>query len=284
MGHIDLEYADRFFKAIHEKGKMNLFDNMTYHDYVYNPDANYGKVADLRRVLDQYSTTIKLRQGENGSPSFGGLNRGAIGDYDWSELSQAKWNIRRMLGDLGHDIESSILGIIEMNYGATSGPITKINVKGIIESDASKRAVRPKMAYYAMQNVTSVFDNNLIRIKNLKDTHNSNTPLKEGEIKYNDGTDRSISVFGYQHRTSQKQLYTIWNDEYIPFNTNVYLNLDITLINSKIPDPVFVDMLTGVIYEIPENQVVVKANKTTFLQLPIYDSPILITDKSLLKF
>ena len=284
MGHIDLNYADIFFETIHRKGKMNLFDNMTYHDYVYNPDANYDRVAELRLVLDKYSKTIKLRQGENGSPSFGGGNRGAIGDYDWSELSQAKWNIRRMLGDLGHDIESSILGIIEMNYGATSGPITKINVKGIIESDTSKRAIRPKIAYYAMQNVASVFDDNLVRIKHLDDTHNVNATVPMGNVKYNKGTDRSIAVYGYEHKSSKKQVFTIWNNEYIPTNTNVVKNLNITILNANIDQAVYVDILTGAIYEIPDNQIDKKNNKMVFKNIPIYDSPILIADKSTLKF
>lgn len=284
MGHIDLNYADIFFETIHRKGKMNLFDNMTYHDYVYNPDANYDRVAELRLVLDKYSKTIKLRQGENGSPSFGGGNRGAIGDYDWSELSQAKWNIRRMLGDLGHDIESSILGIIEMNYGATSGPITKINVKGIIESDTSKRAIRPKIAYYAMQNVASVFDDNLVRIKHLDDTHNVNATVPMGNVKYNKGTDRSIAVYGYEHKSSKKQVFTIWNNEYIPTNTNVAKNLNITILNANIDQAVYVDILTGAIYEIPDNQIDKKNNKMVFKNIPIYDSPILIADKSTLKF
>lgn len=284
MGHIDLKYADIFFKVIHQKGKMHLFDNMTYHDYVYNPDANYDRVADLRRVLDKYSTTIKLRQGENGCPSFGGPNRGAIGDYDWSELSQAKWNIRRMLGDLGHDIESSILGIIEMNYGATSGPITRMNVKGIIESDTSKRAIRPKMAYFAMQNVASVFDDNLVRIKNLHDTHNVNATVEKDEVRYNKGTDRSIAVYAYEHKTTKKQIFAIWNNEYIPTNTNKPKNLNITILNGNFDQPVYLDMLTGAIYEIPKNQIEKDGDKTVFKQLPIYDSPILITDKSILKY
>jgi hypothetical protein len=284
MGHIDLKYADKFFQFIHQKGKMNLFDNMTYHDYVYNPDANYDRMADLRRVLDKYSTKVKLRQGENGSPSMTGFGRGAISDYDWSELSQAKWNIRRMLGDLGHDIESSILGIIEMNYGESNGPIHRRNVKGIIESDSLKRAIRPKMAYYAMQNVASVFDDNLLRIKHLEDTHNVNTKIGNDEIKFNIGTDRSISLYGYEHKNTKKQVFTIWNKEYIPTNTNILKNLNITILNANFDKPVFVDLLTGAIYEIPENQIVKKGNNCLFKNIPIYDSPILITDLTILKY
>ena len=83
---------------------------------------------------------------------MGGAGRGALGDYDWSELTQAKWNTRRMLSDLGHDIECSILGIIDMNYNQ-GAPITKLNVKGLIQSDSTKRAIRLKLAYYAIQHI-----------------------------------------------------------------------------------------------------------------------------------
>jgi hypothetical protein len=189
-----------------------------------------------------------------------------------------------MLGDLGHDIESSILGIIEMNYGKTSGPITRMNVKGIIESDTSRRAIRPKMAYYAMQNVASVFDDNLLRIKHLEDTHNVNAKIGNNEIKYNIGTDRSIAMYGYEHKNTKKQAFTIWNKEYIPTNTNIAKNLNITILNANIDQPVYVDILTGSIYEISENQIERKGNKIVFKNLPIYDSPILIADKSILKY
>ncbi|GAB2558936.1 GH39 family glycosyl hydrolase [Spirosoma areae] len=283
MGHIDLAYADAFFRVIHEKKKMHLFDNMTYHDYVYNPDANYGHVADLRRVLDNYAPTVKLRQGENGCPSFGGSGRGALGDYNWSELTQAKWNTRRMLGDLGHDIECSILGIIDMNYASVGSPITKLNVKGIIQSDSTKKAVRPKVAYYAMQHVASVFDNSLQRIKNLHPTFNASAKTATGEVKYSKSTDRSLAVYGYQHATTKKQVFTIWMDEYIPTDSNKTKNLTLSFLNANFDQPVYVDILTGGVYEIPATQWKKMGDKYTFTDIPVYDAPILIADKSLVK-
>ncbi len=284
MGHIDLKYADAFFKAIHAKGKMKLFDNMTYHDYVYNPDANYDHVAALRRLLDKYAPGVKLRQGENGAPSFSGGGRGALGDYDWSEVSQAKWITRRMLGDLGHDIESSILGIIDMNYAITNAPIKRMNVKGIIESDSSKRAVRPKIAYYAMQNVTSIFDDRLKRIVKLYPTSNANATVVAGEVKYNKSTDRSLSVYGYEDQKSKKQAYTIWMGEAIPTNTNHTREINLSFLNGNFEYPVYVDILTGGVYEIPITQWSKQANTYTFSAIPVYDSPILIIDKSLINF
>jgi hypothetical protein len=282
MGHIDLAYADAFFKVIHQKKKMHLFDNMTYHDYVYNPDANTGHVAELRRLLDKYAPAVKLRQGENGSPSFGGFGRGALGDYAWSEVTQAKWNTRRMLVDLGHDIECSILGIIDMNYGGAGSPITRLNVKGIIQSDSTKKAVRPKLAYYAMQHVASVFDHSLQRIKSVKPTYNSKAKTAPGEVKYNKSTDRSLAVYGYAHKDTKKQVFTIWSDEFIPTDSNKTRNLTFTFINANFDQPVYVDIITGGVYDIPATQWKKTGDIYTFTDIPVYDAPILIADKSLI--
>ncbi|MFD2570451.1 beta-galactosidase [Spirosoma soli] len=282
LGHIDLDYADLFFKTLAEKKKINLFDNFTYHDYTYNPDSHYPKVMQLRAVLDKYAPNISLRQGENGAPSSPGFGRGALGDYEWSELSQAKWDTRRMLGDLGHDIETSIFGIIEMAY--TNGPINRLNYKGIIKSDSTKKAIRPKIAYYAIQNVTAIFDHSLQRVKKLKHTYNrSFVPENKAEMTYSPGTDRSLAVYAYQHKDTKKQLYTIWTDDYIPTESTKTRNLTFTFANGNIDTPVYVDIITGGVYEIPASQWKKAGDIYTFTDIPIYDAPILIADKSLVK-
>jgi hypothetical protein len=282
MGHINLDYADRFFKVLHKQGKMQLFDNMTYHDYVYNPDANYGHVAELRRVLDKYSTTVKLRQGENGSPSQPGFGRGALGDWDWNELTQAKWNTRRMLGDLGHDIESSILGIVDMNYPKT-GPITRQNVKGLLQADSTNKVLRPKLVYGAMQHVTSVFDNSLQRIKNLHYSFNAKQTLGPGEVRYVKGTDRSLAVYGYENKATKKQVFVMWVDEYIPTNSNATREINFTILNGSFNEPVYVDILSGGVYEIPAGEWSKEGSTFTFKKIPVYDAPVLIADRSLIK-
>ena len=282
LGHIGLAYADRFFKVLADRKKINLFNNFTYHDYTYNPDSHYPKVMQLRAVLDKYAPTIPLRQGENGAPSSPGFGRGALGDYEWSEVTQAKWFTRRMLGDLGHDIETSVFGIIEMAY--TNGPINRLNYKGIIQSDSTKRAIRPKMAYYAIQHVTSIFDHSLTRIRQVEHTYNRNfVPVNTEEISYTHSTDRSLAVYAYRHKTSKKQLFTIWSDDFIPVESTKTRNLTFTFTNANMDQPVYVDILTGGVYEIPASQWKKSGNTYTFTDIPVYDSPILLTDKSLIK-
>ncbi|MCY7352036.1 MAG: beta-galactosidase [Cytophagaceae bacterium] len=283
MGHIDLDYADAFFKILADKKRINLFDNFTYHDYTYNPDSHYPKVMKLRVILDKYAPNIPLRQGENGCPSGGGSGRGALWDYDWAEVTQAKWDTRRMLGDLGHDIETSIFGLIEMAY--TNGPINRLNYKGIIKSDSTKKVIRPKIAYYAIQNVTAIFDHSLQRIKKVESTYNrEHIPKNKAEVSYSASTDRNLAVYGYQHKTSKKQVFTIWTDEYIPTESNKPKNLNFTFSNANFDQPVFVDILTGKVYEIPASQWKKTGDSYTFTNIPVYDAPILIADKSLVTF
>ena len=282
MGHIDLAYADQFFKILAQKKKLALFDNFTYHDYTYNPDSHYPKVMALRAVLDKYAPNIPLRQGENGCPSGGGSGRGALWDYDWSELTQAKWDTRRMLGDLGHDIETSIFGLIEMAY--TNGPINRLNYKGIIKSDSTKKVIRPKLAYYAIQHVTAIFDHSLQRIKHVEHTYNGNlVPKNSTDVYYTASTDRGLDVYGYRHKTSGKTVFTIWMGEHIPTDSNKPRNLNFTFTNASFERPVVVDILTGKVYDIPASQWKKTGAVVSLTGIPVYDAPILIADKSLVK-
>ncbi len=198
-------------------------------------------------------------------------------------LIVAKWDTRRMLGDLGHDIETSVFGIIEMAY--TNGPINRLNYKGIIKSDSTKRAIRPKIAYYAIQNVTSIFDQSLQRIRNVAFSHNkAQIPTDKTHIVYTKSTDRSLAVYAYQHKDTKKQLYTIWADDHIPIESTSTRNLTFTFANGTMDQPVYVDIITGGVYEIPAGQWTKAGDQYTFTNIPIYDAPILIADKSLVTF
>ena len=138
-----------------------------------------------------------------------------------------------------------------------------LNTKGLIQSDTSKAAIRPKVAYYAVQNVTSVFDNRLERIPDFKATTTA------GE---------SVSLFGYAQKAGKKQLITVWLDKRMPTNEFAPKPIDITVENGNFDTPVWVDMLTGHVYEIPKDQWTKTGNTYTFRNIPVYDSPVLIAD------
>lgn len=278
LGHFAQPFVDRFFSRVGERKGFDLFANMTYHDYAYNPDSNRHEVALLRAALDRYAPGMPLRQGENGAPSAGGSGRGALWDYPWTELTQAKWNTRRMLGDLGVDIESSVFGLVEMNY--SGGPINRQNYKGLLKTDPKNRVVRPKTAYYAVQNVTSIFDNRLERIRALKHSYNAQN-AGPGEALYAHSTDRRTAVFGYRNKTKGKQLYSMWLTENIPSDDNELRLQEITISAAEIDHPVWIDIITGAVHEIPEAQVQKAGGILRLSGVPIYDAPVVIADRSL---
>jgi Beta-galactosidase len=278
LGHYNERWVKRFFAVLGAKRKFGLFHNMSYHDYVYNPDANRLEVAMLRAELDKYAPGMPLRQGENGAPSGGGSGRGALWDYPWSELTQAKWNLRRMLGNLGQDIESSIFGLAEMAY--TNGPINRLNFKGLLKSDMTKRISRPKTAYYAIQNLTAIFDDRLERIMDLQELH---TIAAAGpkDHAFRHSTDRDLAFFGYRHKVTGKQAYTIWQRENIPVDANQLSLQEITLTNADFDAPVWIDLITGAVHEVPAAQWRREGVVSNFGGIPVYDSPIVLADKSL---
>lgn len=279
LGHFAQDFVDRFFDRVAAKRGFGLFDNMTYHDYVYNPDSNVHEVALLRASLDRYAPKMPLRQGENGAPSSGGTGRGALWDYPWSELTQAKWDTRRMLGNLGQDIKSSVFGLVEMSY--TSGPINKLNYKGIMKSDATKRVIRPKTAYYAIQNVTSIFDDRLERIKALHHSHNAANAAPD-EAAFSMTTDRRVAMYGYRNKANGKHLYTAWLTENIPADANELRLQTMTINGALIDDPVWIDIVSGAVHAIPAAQWRKENGRLHLQGVPIYDSPVVIADRSLI--
>jgi hypothetical protein len=255
------EYLNAFLKVIADAGKLDLFHWISYHCYTIRPEDAYSEksVLGLKSVIEKYSKNILLRQGENGAPSTY-IPSFALSEIYWTEYTQAKYNMRRLLGDLGHDIETSVFTIIDVYYK----PV--LNTKGLIQSDNTMEAIRPKVAYYAIQNVAAVFDNNMVI---------------NPEFKYSSNNKESLSVYGYQHIPTQTPLVALWLDGQNATNSFKTTSVNITVGNMNLKEPVWVDLMTGSIYEIEKSQWSKSGSSCTF-NIPLYDSPVLITEKSFL--
>ncbi len=259
-------YLSRALKVFADQKKLDLFTWVSYHSYAFRPEQSYKGVASFKRQLTRYAPKLLLRQGENGAPS-GYIPSFALDKYYWTEYAQAKYDTRRLLGDLGRDIETSVFSIIDIYYDW--GKDAVLNMKGLIQSDNTKAAIRPKVAYYAVQNVASVFDNRLELMPNAKLT----TTASE-----------SVSVFNYQHKAGKKQVITVWLDGKTPTNLFRTMPIDITVEEGNFDQPVWVDLLTGHVYELPKNSWTKTGSTYTFRSIPVYDSPVLIADRSTINF
>ena len=73
-----------------------------------------------------------------------------------------------------------------------------------------------------------------------------------------------------------------WDKSAVPSNGNDTVSATITSAKGDITDPVWVDTITGGVFEIPKERMSVDGEKVVFKDIPVYDAPALIADKSLL--
>jgi hypothetical protein len=223
----------------------------------------YGNVGKMQAILDKYTDRIILRQGETGAPSKGHLG-GALSNYDWTEISQSKWALRRMLSDKGRNIPTTIFCISDMNYFKDKDHISTKNVKGLLETDDDNNVIRPKEAYFAVQNLVSVWDC-------------MERPVPADNIQVE--TDGSRSVYEFQNAGSKNVSFIIWDDSAAP-GDNVTASLEkVTVKGASFKNPVCVDIRTGNVYKTDCS----KSGGDWVFNVPVYDSPVLVIDKGQLK-
>ena len=259
-------HLEKCLKAMGDDVK--LFDWIIYHGYAPAPESSYENVEKQKEVLAKYNSKAKMRQGENGCPSEM-ATKFALRGIPWSEYSQAKWDMRRMLGDLGHDVESSVFTICDFNHRGR-----EINLKGLLRINWDKEVIAVKRAYYAVQNVASVFDDTLERVKGSR-FGTRDTTLSTYEYKKSDG--RRVLVF-WTHADETKALKPKYARPGDSFETRPAV--------FKYPggqpfkEPVWIDLFTGRMYAFPKNNQIVVPAGIVFIDVPVYDSPCVITERS----
>ena len=258
-------HLEKCLKAMGEDVK--LFDWIIYHGYAPAPETSYDRVEKQKEVLAKYNPKAKMRQGENGCPSEM-ATKFALSKISWSEYSQAKWDMRRMLGDLGHDVESSVFTICDFNHKGR-----EINLKGLLRADARHNLVSVKRAYYAVQNVAGLFDDTWSRVKG------SNYDTGFGT------RDASITTYEYV-KESGERLFVFWahgTDMKFerPGDSFETRPAVFKCFGKPLADPVWIDMLTGRVYAFPkENVIVPEKGGVRYLDVPVYDSPCVLTERS----
>jgi hypothetical protein len=141
----------------------------------------------------------------------------------------------------------------------------EMNRKGLLKATEDKKVGHAKQAYYALQNLSSVFDNSLQRI---------------GHYPFRADSDRSVSLFGYEDKHSGQQVVSIWFDGMRPAASNEMSDVDFTFYTGQFTEPVYIDLRSGSVYDIPENNWSRRGTVYRFDDIPVYDSPVLIAERS----
>jgi hypothetical protein len=275
-GSFDVKFVDALLAALKEQGRLDLVNEVAYHPYATNPDSSYARVEDLRKTIAKYSDKIGIRQGENGAPSQKG-SFGALATYDWTEALQAKWATRRLLGDLGRDVLSSYFSICDMAYrvkgrsdaGDPAGGSLLVNYKGLLAIREDKTVDHVKPAYRAMQHVTAVFDNTLERVRDA-------APEVTGGAESG-----KFAAFLYRSK-SGGQVLALWRSSDSPGKNEALENVTVTVPGGRFTEPMWVDVAGGKVFKMDAGLWTQDGGKVTLRRAAVYDSAVLIADRSVL--
>ena len=220
--------------------------------------GEYGWYEKIRPFVKSYSGKFDIMQGEVGCP--GQLEFAhALNGIEWTEYSQAKWNLRRAMGDAVRSIPSSMFTMIDLQY------TFMLQSFGLVRSNTLKEFVYRRPSWYAMRNVYALFDDETL-------------PQKHLTVKFGE---RTLSCNLFKRYGQSLRLY--WFSDQRPSS-----DLTFTCVDLKIPEklnrPVWVDMITGRIFEIPGESIVWTKEGMTLKNVPMWDSPVLIASRGAVPF
>jgi len=285
LGGNDPEYFEACLQELAKENAVDLFDTYIYHGYELAPEMSYPKVEAKRAILAKFSSKARLRQGENGCPSEM-IDFFALWNNPWSEYSQAKWDMRRMLGDLGHGYESAVYTMSDFRHRGEK--IRSPNNKGLVRANANRETIGIKRAYYAVQNVAGLFDAQTVLDETRPAT---NTDITVAFYCYRktapDGRTHPLFAFWTQGHMAPKTEWTQVKPPDLVFDrpSDSFATRPIVIDYNGTPfaEPVWVDLLTGRVYAFPKEDMLVHSAGVTFVNVPAYDSPCVLTERAALK-
>lgn len=241
-------------------GLANLF---AYHPYANNPDTSYeaGKgqfgwmmALPLRRLVKSYSADYDILQGEVGCPSQLEYAH-ALANVEWTEYAQAKWNLRRAMGDAARSIPSCLFTMIDLQY------TFMLQSFGLVRSNTLKEFVYRRPSWYAMRNVYALFDDDTL-------------PQGITEVQAGSRTlsNALFTRFGLPLRV-------LWFSDRIPDS-----GLDWTPVDLEVPermeDPVWVELITGRVFGLPRASAAGQSGGLSLRQVPMWDSPVIVAPRA----
>ena len=254
LAHNDPALLERCLKAM--EGDLDLFTSVIYHGYSANPDDSYAKVEEQKCVIAKYAPHLKLVQGENGAPSAYSTAY-ALRGIHWNELSQSKWDVRRMLGDLGHDVASSVFTIME--YVQAGKPL---NTKGLLERTEDSKVKRIKPAFWAVRNVVSVFDSSVVR-----------DPTAAVRLS-------ALRPVANVYVSPQGRIIAYWEACARPDETLHPGFGELALQGAPLKDPILVDLVSGDVFAAAPPA---SSAEGSVYRVPVHDYPWLLAEKGALQ-
>ena len=257
----DKKFIRQALELIEKADGIKYIDYLTYHAYWQIPEKVIPAVRELRKDVDAYNPGIVLLQGETGCP--GQLEYGhAMSSIEWTEYNQAKWDVRQSLSHFGMGVQYSFFTMVDLNYG------WMLQSFGLIRMNGNKTPVYKRPKFYAVQHVTSVFTPDMKATESVK-------ALCE--------TEEHVISFGLE-KDGKPVGCMLWMDGERPTSSLERKLRQVQVEGLVMQEPVYVDMLTGLVHDLEGIAEKYSGTDpmTSFKELPVWDCPVVIIEKSAL--
>ncbi len=249
-------------ERLKKENALDLASYFIYHPYAYNPDSDISDFCvkgqfdwqmgmPLRRLVKSYSGKFDIIQGEVGCPAQLEYAH-ALANVEWTEYSQAKWNLRRAIGDAVRAIPSNVFTMTDLKY------TFMLQSFGLIRSNLLKEFVYRRPAYFAMRHVFNLLDDD----------------AKPLDIETRPWNGRAVSRARFMRFGQTIEFF--WFSDRMPSSDLKFESVDLEkLFGTKYKVDkwtcvaAWTDMITGRVFELPDTKAV-----------PMWDSPIMIARRS----
>ena len=239
-------------EKLKKENALDLGSYFIYHPYVPVPEYHYvSLVKPLRELVKSYSPDFDVMQGEVGCPAQLEFEH-AMHSIEWTEYSQAKWNLRQTVGDAARDIPCNVFTMIDLQY------TFMLQSFGMLRSNTLKEVVYRRPSFYAMQHVFSYFDDDVRAVG----------------VEEPDCGGRRVTVAKFTRNSTP--VYAMWFSWKRPTDALAYERASFRFGGEAPENPVWVDLLTGKVGKVSPSCVSSSDGVVTVADLPLWDSPVML--------
>ena len=255
LASVDARYLSHVLNDLRQMGKTDLFSHVSLHKYYENPDdCDYDFMA-LRKIIHDFNPEIIVFQGESGCPSKLEWTH-ALKHIQFDEYIQAKTVLRRMCCDFAIGQACSVFTLTDLVYPDMQQSF------GLLRTGLDFKVKYKKPSFYAVRNLVNLLPDN----------------IQPFEVEYTSNTAREMKVTGLKDGDKVVGVMYYFSDN-APVSSLDWDSVTMTLKNLKIKNPVFVEPITGKVFNLNLYHYSPNSPDTKYTNIPVWDSPVMIMDK-----
>ena len=282
IGGVSCQHRAAWVADMISTGALEVMDAYSYHSYAPDEMDSVYWFRGIRTLCLSRKPGLKFVQGETGSQSRSG-GCGALDGMAWTPLRQAKFLLRRLLAHMFEGvIINSWFSCVDMCEALNGTVGDKSSYQdygyfGVLSSDFDEDGVAvggftPKPSFRALQVLAAVFreDFEMLDLPIRKIPQSSSPRIRREEDSWKELICRGFVKPNGSHAFVYWKPCEIITTDYEATTTFECMGLEGT--------PRLIDLLTGIVYEFPEEMVKRPRNGiVTLSNLPLRDYPLLLT-------